>query len=127
VFGVLAAWQYPHFMAIAWLYRRQYGEAGFQMTTTVEPTGRSAGWQSVVGMVALVACLTGLAIGSSESNAIIAGLWIVGLVAVSFPMTKAAWLFAKDRNDGTARKLLRASLLQLPVSLLLVTIAAVLH
>jgi len=126
LFGVLAAWQYPHFMAIAWLYRRQYREAGFQMTTTVEPTGRSAGWQSVVGMVALVACLVGLAIGHWESSYLITGTWIVCLILVSYPMTKAAWMFARDRNDGTARKLLRASLLQLPASLLLVTAAAVL-
>jgi protoheme IX farnesyltransferase len=127
LFGVLAAWQYPHFMAIAWLYRRQYGEAGFQMTTTVEPTGRSAGWQSVVGMFALISCLIGLAVGSSEPRIFITSVWIVSLIAVSFPMTKAAWMFAKDRNDGTARKLLRASLLQLPASLLIVTIAAVLQ
>ncbi len=49
--GVLVAWQYPHFMAIAWLYRRQYGEAGFQMSTTVDPSGRSAAIQSIAGSI----------------------------------------------------------------------------
>jgi protoheme IX farnesyltransferase len=126
VVGVLVAWQYPHFMAIAWLYRRQYGEAGFQMTTTVEPTGRSAGWQSVSGMVLLVGCLLGLAVLPGETGAlgrsVVAGL----LLLVSYPMCMAAWRFARDRNDGTARKLLRASLLQLPASLLLLTVAALL-
>ena len=124
--GVLVTWQYPHFMAIAWLYRRQYGEAGFRMTTTEEPTGRSAGWQSVVGMIGLVACLLGLAMtqsGASMTNSLI---WAVCLASVSYPMTKAAWRFAMERNDLTARKLLRASLLQLPVSLLLVMVLALL-
>ena len=45
LFGVMVAWQYPHFMSIAWMYRRQYGEAGFRMTTTVDPTGKSAAIQ----------------------------------------------------------------------------------
>lgn len=124
--GVLMAWQYPHFMAIAWLYRRQYGEAGFRMTTTVEPTGRSAGWQSVVGMVVLVGCLLGLAFSLVGMNPWRSFMIVLCLLAISYPMTKAAWRFALDRNDGTARKLLRASLFQLPVSLLLVTAAAIL-
>ena len=127
LFGVLAAWQYPHFMAIAWLYRRQYSEAGFQMTTTVEPTGRSAGWQSIVGMIALIACLVGLATYHWSSSELLTYVWIAALLLVSFPMSRAAWLFAKDRNDVTARKLLRASLLQLPASLLLVTASALVY
>lgn len=124
--GVLVAWQYPHFMAIAWLYRRQYGEAGFQMTTTVEPSGRSAGWQSVAGMVLLVTCLLGLAVSHAGHDSWRLWIWVACLTAVSYPMTKAAVRFALDRNDGTARRLLRASLLQLPASLLLVTAAAIL-
>ncbi len=123
--GVLVAWQYPHFMAIAWLYRRQYGEAGFKMTTTVEPTGRSAGWQSVLGMMVLVGCLLGLALSQATVNPLRLTISVVCLLAISYPMTKAAWRFAADRNDGTARKLLRASLLQLPASLLLVTVSAI--
>ncbi|MGV3485333.1 MAG: heme o synthase [Planctomycetaceae bacterium] len=124
--GVLVAWQYPHFMAIAWLYRRQYAEAGFRMTTTVEPTGRSAGWQSVAGMLLLVSCLLGLALGYGDLTSWQRVVLVACLILASYPMTKAAVRFASDRNDGTARKLLRASLLQLPASLLLVTAAALL-
>jgi heme o synthase len=124
--GVLVAWQYPHFMAIAWLYRRQYGEAGFRMSTTVEPTGVSAGWQSVVGMLVLVGCLIGLAVTGPETTLVRTLIWAVCLTAVSLPMLRAAIRFAADRSDFTARKLLRASLLQLPASLLLVMAAAIL-
>ena len=125
--GVLVAWQYPHFMAIAWLYRRQYDEAGFRMSTTVEPTGVSAGWQSVLGMVALIGCLVGLAITGNDGASVQSLVWIACLGLVSYPMTRAAIRFALDRNDFTARKLLRASLLQLPASLLLVMVAAILR
>ena len=41
--GVLFLWQFPHFMAIAWLYRGEYAKAGHQMLTVVDPTGARAG------------------------------------------------------------------------------------
>ncbi len=126
LFGVLAAWQYPHFMAIAWLYRSQYASAGFRMTTTVEPTGRAAGVQSVVGMVILIGCLFWLVPTGTE----FVGrqwFWIAAIALVSYPMTLAAIRFALCRDDATARKLLRASLLQLPLSLVIVTAAAIIH
>ncbi len=122
--GVLVAWQYPHFMAIAWLYRRQYAEAGFRMTTTVEPTGRSAGVQSVVGMIVLSLCsltLVATSPGTSWWMVLICGS---ALLLVTLPMLRASVAFAVDPEDGNARKLLRASLLQLPASLLVITIAA---
>jgi heme o synthase len=124
--GVLVAWQYPHFMAIAWLFRRQYAEAGFQMTTTVEPTGRRAGWQSVIGMVVLMLCLISLAVILTPSSLLASIVLSVIVLAVTYPMTAAAVRFASRRDDLTARRLLRASLLQLPASLLLLTCAAIL-
>lgn len=120
LFGVLAAWQYPHFMAIAWLYRRQYAEAGFCMSTTVEPTGISAAVQSILGSAAVIICSLALCFGTPG---ILAGA--IGSVAVLFasvPMLKASIRFAKDRTDATARRLLRSSLLVLPAVLAVVTI-----
>lgn len=122
--GVLIAWQYPHFMAIAWLFRRQYAEAGFHMTTTVEPTGRSAAIQSVLGMVALAGCLVGLVYLIAGSSSIGFAVMVTLVLVVTYPMTAAAIGFWRTRDDVTARKLLRASLLQLPASLLLLTVAA---
>lgn len=122
--GVLVAWQYPHFMAIAWLYRRQYAEAGFQMTTTLEPTGRRAGWQSVTGMAGLMLCLLALAIILTPASLVARVLLCSLVLLVTYPMTAAAFRFARRRDDLTARRLLRASLLQLPLSLLLLTFAA---
>jgi len=124
LFGVLACWQYPHFMAIAWLYRRQYGEAGFQMTTTVEPTGRSAAWQSIVGTIALAAC--GVVACFAP-----AGTWIfspascltsVLVLAACWPLLRAATRFEAARDDLTARKMLRWSLVVLPAVLLVMTL-----
>lgn len=118
--GVLAAWQYPHFMAIAWMYRRQYAEAGFCMTTTVEPTGRSAGWQSVLGSLALILC--------SVALCFLPGGWISGTIASvaavgsATPMLLAAMGFVIEPSDRQARKLLRSSLLVLPAVLAICTL-----
>lgn len=118
--GVLVAWQYPHFMSIAWMYRRQYADAGFCMTTTVEPTGRSAGWQAIAGSIALILC--SIVLCCIPAGAIGAIIGSFAVVAASIPMLSASVRFAIEPNDVLARKLLRSSLLVLPAVLAVVTI-----
>ncbi len=118
--GVLAAWQYPHFMSIAWMYRRQYAEAGFCMTTTIEPTGRSAGLQAIVGSLALILC--GIALCVIPGGTVGAVIGSIAVIAATIPMLNASIRFANDPNDLLARKLLRSSLLVLPAVLAVVTI-----
>ena len=120
LFGVLATWQYPHFMSIAWMYRRQYAEAGFCMTTTVEPTGRSAGWQAIIGSLTLIAC--GIALCLIPAGLIGGVLGSIAVIAACYPMLKASIRFAKQPDDVLAKKLLRSSLLVLPAVLLVVTL-----
>ncbi len=43
LFLVLYLWQFPHFMAIAWIYRRDYALAGMRMLTVCEPSGNTRG------------------------------------------------------------------------------------
>ncbi len=118
--GVLVTWQFPHFMASAWMYRTQYADAGFQMSTTVEPTGRSAAWQSILGSIALVAC--GVALCISPSEWLSSTIASIAVVAVVQPMLRAALAFAQSRDDARARRMLRSSLLVLPAVLLIVTL-----
>ncbi len=118
--GVLVAWQYPHFMAIAWIYRRQYAEAGFQMSTTVDPSGRSAAIQSIAGSVGLIACAIALCwipVGwKAATLATLAVLWS------GWPMLRASLQFACDPGDTLARSLLRKSLLVLPAVFAIITL-----
>ena len=44
LFAILFVWQFPHFMAIAWLYRHDYARAGIRMLPVVQPDG----WSTVV-------------------------------------------------------------------------------
>ncbi|MCC9642646.1 protoheme IX farnesyltransferase [Rhodopirellula sp. JC740] len=128
LFGVLACWQYPHFMAIAWLYRTQYANAGFQMTTTVEPTGRHAAWQSIAGSLALAFC--GVVMAWFPAGELVVSIASVAatvlILAASWPLLRASLNFRATPNDQTARKMMRWSLVVLPAVLLVMTLRAAL-
>lgn len=124
LFGVLACWQYPHFMAIAWLCRQQYAEAGFQMTTTVDPSGRSAAWQSIVGAIALAACGVILCMAPAGELILSVASFATSLLVVlaTWPFLASAIHFASQRDDLHARKMMRWSLVVLPAVLLVMTL-----
>ncbi|MFM8414844.1 MAG: protoheme IX farnesyltransferase [Planctomycetota bacterium] len=101
---VLYLWQFPHFMAIAWLYRSQYAAAGAKMLTVVDPTGLRAGGQALAAALALVPAALVLAVPSGSvrmflSAAVAAGVYLLATVA-----------FAVRRDDAAARFLLLSSL-----------------
>ena len=54
LFAILFLWQFPHFLAIAWMYREQYAKAGILMLPVVEPSGRMTAFQIVVFTIVLV-------------------------------------------------------------------------
>ena len=54
LFSILFAWQLPHFLAIAWMYREDYARAGLPMLTVVEPDGASTIRQILLWTLALV-------------------------------------------------------------------------
>lgn len=55
VFGILFFWQLPHFMAISWTHREDYGRAGFAMLSVRDNDGRAVGRQAVVYSILLLA------------------------------------------------------------------------
>ena len=54
LFLIVFLWQFPHFLAIAWIYRDDYLRAGFRMLTAGDPTGAMTGRQAVSYALALV-------------------------------------------------------------------------
>src|SRR5207244_13408219 len=54
LFAIVFLWQFPHFLAIAWMYREDYGRAGIRMLPVVEPDGRVTGQQIVAYTLMLV-------------------------------------------------------------------------
>ena len=117
---VLFLWQFPHFMAIAWLYRDQYARAGHQMLTVVEPTGRRAGWQAVLAALALVPVSLVPVLENPGLGSIVfmAAAALLGLGQLA--LAAAFWHRA---CDARARLLLRASLVYLPTLLAMLMLA----
>lgn len=114
LFLIVFLWQFPHFMAIAWLYRRQYGEAGLQMLSVVDPSGRRAGAQALVSALALVpVSLVPSVLG------IAGGIYFAWAVVLGVGQLACAVAFLVQMDDASARRLLRASLVYLPAIMLL--------
>ncbi|RIK72042.1 MAG: protoheme IX farnesyltransferase, partial [Planctomycetota bacterium] len=109
--GVLYLWQFPHFMAIAWLYRRDYGAVGMQMLTVVDPSGIRAGVQAVTGAALLMPVSLIPALNPPSGSPMVYALWAVLLGGCQLLL---AIRFALQRDDLSARRLLRASLIYLP-------------
>ena len=114
LFLIVFLWQFPHFLAIAWIYRDDYERAGFRMLTVGDLRGRMTGCQAVSYALALIPAgllpaIVGLAGPAYFAGALLLGLWY--LVAAG-----RFWLEASDRR---ARRLLRTSFVYLPAILLL--------
>jgi protoheme IX farnesyltransferase len=120
LFLILFLWQFPHFMAIAWIYRQQYAEAGMQMLTVVDPTGRQAAWQAVTTSLVLIpVSLVPILLGSGSH------VWVCSAIAAALGIAQLSCSiqFLRRRNDQTARRLLRATLLYLPTLLACLVLA----
>lgn len=101
---VLYLWQFPHFMAIAWLYRQQYAQAGMRMLTVDDPTGIRAGGQALSAALAMFPVSLLLAVPSSSPRLFLAEAFASGIYVA------ATAHFAYRRDDLSARRLLMASL-----------------
>ena len=113
LFGVLFFWQVPHFMAVAWIYRRDYSAVHFPMLPVRDATGNIvAAWSLINAIALLVVSLLpvflGLATRAYGVAAALAGAWFVWR-AIAFTQRKA--------REPMARKLFIASIIYLPVVL----------
>ena len=110
LFAIVFVWQIPHFMAIAWLYRADFGRAGFPLLPVVEPSGTSTGRQAVLFSLVLVPLslvpyflhMSGPAYAAGAAAGSTGLLWL----AVSF---------ALNRTDDRARLLFLGSITYLPL------------
>jgi protoheme IX farnesyltransferase len=117
LFAILFLWQFPHFLAIAWMYREDYARAGIVMLPVVEPDGRVTGQQIVVYTIMLLpVSLLPTVLGMAGSIYLVGAL-ILGLLFL-FSSLRAA--FSQSRQQ--ARRLLLASVLYLPLLFILMVL-----
>jgi protoheme IX farnesyltransferase len=120
LFMLIFLWQFPHFMAIAWLYRQQYAKAGMKMLPVVDQTGKRSGGQAVSAAAALVpVALIPVVMRMGNPS------WLAATVLLSVAQFAVAVWFLVDTDDRSARWLLRATLIYLPAQLLLITIFSI--
>ena len=114
LFLTLYLWQFPHFMAIAWLYREDYARGGYKMLPVVDPSGRRAGVQAVLSAAALIPVSTIPALAAPGWGG---PLYLVIVTLLGLAQLLVAALFLAQMNRESARRLLRMSLIYLPILL----------
>jgi protoheme IX farnesyltransferase len=110
LFAILFLWQFPHFYAIAWMYKDDYARAGIRMLPVVEPDGRSTARQIVMyGLALIPASLAPSLLGMTGriylAGALLLGLWFL----------YSGVRVAMDRTALRARAVLIVSVLYLPL------------
>ncbi len=117
LFAILFLWQFPHFLAIAWMYREDYARAGILMLPVVEPDGRITGQQIVIyTLMLLPVSLLPTVLGIS-GRVYFFGAIILGLLFL-YSSVRAA--FSQSRQE--ARRLLLASVIYLPLLFILMVV-----
>jgi protoheme IX farnesyltransferase len=110
LFAILFLWQFPHFLAIAWMYREDYGRAGIRMLPVVEPEGRVTGQQIVAYTLMLIpVSLLPTLIGISGR------IYFYGALALGLLFLYSSLRAALSKSRQQARQLLLASVLYLPL------------
>lgn len=110
LFLILFLWQFPHFLAIAWMYRKQYEKAGILMLPVVEPEGRITARQIVIFAAML------LPVSLAPFFFATSGIYyLIGATILGIWFLVASIQTAVARTDESARRLLLVSVVYLPL------------
>jgi protoheme IX farnesyltransferase len=110
LFAILFLWQFPHFYAIAWMYKEDYARAGIRMLPVVEPDGRSTARRILLYSIALIPISLMPKFFAMAGNVYLYGALALGLAFVYYGL-RIRW----DRTRQQARRVLLASVIYLPV------------
>lgn len=131
LFAILFCWQMPHFLSLAWMYRRDYARAGFKILTVDDPDGRRTSRQIVAYLIGLVpvslaptfAGMTGF-ISIPGAALLSLGFLAIGLLLARQSGHSRAGISTVDPMEFNfySRRLFFASLVYLPCLMLLLTI-----
>ncbi len=117
LFAILAFWQLPHFLAIAWMYREEYERAGFKMLPMVDPDGHRTGRQAVSHTLGLLPVSLAPFVFKLTGPIYLFGALTLGLVFFWF-----AARFSRTKSIPSARQLFYVSILYLPLLLIVMVL-----
>jgi heme o synthase len=118
LYGILFFWQFPHFMAIAWMYRDDYQRAGYRVLPVADRQCLFVNWMTVLPLLVLIP-LTLVPAFFGHMDAI----YVLGaLFAGSYFLYHGSAL-AMQKSNHNAKRLLIASIAYLPAvfALLIIT------
>ncbi len=127
LFAILFVWQFPHFMAIAWLYRHDYARAGIRMLPVVQPDG----WSTVVEAlfyavlmipISLIPWRLGMTGAVYAIPASALGLFYL---AYTIRFTRILRATSETESRMVARDLLKVSVIYLPLLLTTLMVCAI--
>ncbi len=114
LFGILFLWQLPHFFAIGWRHRADYGQAGFRILPTIDPSGKRTGRQALLwGLLLVPVSVLPTVFGTAGA------FYAAGALLLSGGFAWSAWLFFRETTDRAAKNLFLASIGWLPAILVL--------
>ena len=117
LFAILFLWQFPHFLAIAWMYREDYSRAGILMLPVVEPNGRVTAQQIVAYTIMLLPIsLLPVALGMAGR------IYLYGAIVLGLLFLYSSLRAAFSMSRQAARRLLLASVLYLPLLFILMVL-----
>jgi heme o synthase len=109
LYAMLFLWQFPHFMAIAWMYREDYDRAGYLVLPQGNARVPFVMLETLLPLLALVA----ISIMQSPARHVVMFHCAIALLGMGF--TYFGWEFVFERSRIAARRLLTASILYLPL------------
>jgi len=117
LFAILAFWQLPHFLAIAWMYREEYQKAGFKMLPGIDPEGHRTGRQAVSHTLGLLPVSLFPFLFHVTGPVYLAGALALGGVFLWFAVQ-----FARQLTIARARQLFFMSILYLPILMIMMVL-----
>jgi len=114
LYAILFLWQFPHFLAIAWMYREDYARAGLKMLPRNDRDGRITSWQIMASAIALLP-VSLLPAWMGQAGIV----YLVGTLLLCLMYIYAGARLAAARTNALAKRLLLASIVYLPLVLAL--------
>jgi heme o synthase len=112
LFAILFVWQFPHFLAIAWMYREDYARAGFEMISKDDNTGARSASQSVLFCIMLL-----LISGIPQFLGLVSPVYLVVELVLNGLFIFVAMRFLRTQQASAARRLFLTSIAYLPLLL----------
>lgn len=110
LYAILFLWQFPHFYAIAWMYREDYARAGIRMLPVVEPSGESTARRIWLFSLLLIPVSILPKFWGDAGNWYVAGAIALGLMFLWSGIRASL-----ERSRPRARQVLLASVVYLPL------------